>query len=504
MVKQLLTALLLIVALRAGAADRPNILFIIADDWSYGHAGAYGCGWVQTPNFDRIAKEGILFTHAFTPNAKCAPSRAILLTGRHSWQLEDAANHWCFFPEKFGSFMQRLEQAGYTTGSCGKGWGPGFVKTERFTGERIGKRGNDYADNFGVFLDQTPDDKPWVFWLGTTEPHRGYKPGSGIAKGKSVQDIDRVPAYWPDTEAVRSDMLDYAAEVETVDEQVGKALKLLENKGQLDNTLIVVTSDHGMPFPRCKGQAYLDSNRVPLAVRWPEGIAASGRVADDYVSFIDLAPTFLDVAGVEEPGPIMQPITGKSIVPIFEAKQGGRIIAERDHVLVGKERHDIGRPNDGGYPIRGINKDGLLYIRNCEPDRWPAGNPETGYLNCDGSPTKSLILQMRRDGKDRAYWDLCFGKRPAEELYDTKHDPDCMKNLAESPAYVERKAELKQQLDRTLREQNDPRALGRGVVFDEYPYADQGRRGFYEKWQAGNTPGTGWVNKSDFEDGPIE
>ena len=505
MLKRLLTAVLLMFCLHtADAADRPNILFVIADDWSFGHAGAYGCDWVQTPNFDRIAAQGVLFTHAYTPNAKCAPSRSIILTGRHSWQLEAAANHVCYYPEKYGSFMQRLEAAGYTSASTGKGWGPGVDPSKTLTGEHVAKRGNDYADNFGLFLEQAPKDRPWVFWLGTYEPHRGYKLGSGIAKGKKVQDIDRVPGYWPDTEAVRSDMLDYAVEVETVDTQVGKAMAALDAAGQLDNTLIVVTSDHGMPFPRVKGQAYHESNHVPMAVRWPKGIRKPGRVVDDYVSFIDLAPTFLEVAGVDQPGPIMQPITGRSLVPLLTSELEGRIDPTRDHVLVGKERHDIGRPHDWGYPIRGINKDGLLYLHNDEPGRWPSGNPETGYLNCDSSPTKTAILELRRAGKDRAYWELCFDKRPAEELYDLKDDPDCLHNLADAPAFAERKAALKAQLHEALLAQQDPRALGHGEVFEQYPYANEGHRDFYDKWKAGHAPRTNWAKPDDYEKQPVQ
>ena len=109
------------------AAERPNILFAIADDWSFGHAGAYGCEWVETPSFDRVAKEGLLFQNAYTPNAKCAPSRAMILTGRYSWQLENAGNHMTLFPAKFGGFMERLSADGYFAGCTGKGWGPGFA-----------------------------------------------------------------------------------------------------------------------------------------------------------------------------------------------------------------------------------------------------------------------------------------------------------------------------------------------------------------------------------------
>jgi N-sulfoglucosamine sulfohydrolase len=444
-----------------GQARRPNILFAIADDWSFGHAGAYGCGWVQTPNFDRVAKDGILFTRAYTPNAKCAPSRAIILTGRYSWQLEEAGNHMAFFPAKFGSFMERLEANGYSTGYTGKGWGPGFAndskgKPRRITGKRFqakqakppakGISRIDYAANFADFLETGSAGKPWAFWLGTTEPHRGYEYGSGVRLGKKLGDIERVPEYWPDNETIRNDMLDYAIEVEHFDNHLGRALKQLEAAGQLDNTLIVATSDHGMPFQRAKGQAYDHSNHIPLAMCWANGINGSGRVVDDFVDFADLAPTFLEAGQVSDVGPIMQPVSGRSLFSIFKSDKAGQIESDHDHVLVGKERHDTGRPHNWGYPIRGIVKGGMLYLHNFETVRWPAGHPTTGYLNCDGSPTKSQVLEMRRNGASQKFWDLCFGKRPSDELYNLADDPDCVTNLASQPAHADQMATLKKQL----------------------------------------------------------
>ena len=183
-------------------SERPNILFAIADDWSYGHAGAYGCKWVSTPAFDRIAREGLLFNRAYTPNAKCAPSRAIILTGRNSWQLEEAANHQNYFPAKFKSWMEVLTENGYSTGYTGKGWGPGIAKDikgiDRFltgkpySSEKLippgkGISNNDYAGNFISFLKQSSRGKPWAFWFGTMEPHRSYENGIGQRLGKKIE-----------------------------------------------------------------------------------------------------------------------------------------------------------------------------------------------------------------------------------------------------------------------------------------------------------------------------
>lgn len=497
---------------------RPNILLAIADDWSYGHASIYGSGFVETPNFDRLAREGLLFQRAYTPNAKCAPSRATILTGRYSWQLEEAGNHMCLFPAKFGGYVERLAADGYIAGYTGKGWGPGIANNaagERraITGRAFQSRkakpparaisNNDYAANFDDFLATVPAGKPWVFWYGTTEPHRGYEWQSGIRHGKKLTDIDRVPGYWPDNETTRHDMLDYAVEVEHFDTHLGRILESLAARGELDNTLIVATSDHGMPFPRVKGQAYFHSNHIPLAIRWPAGIEGRGRVIDDFVNFTDLAPTFLEAAGIAEPGPIMQPLSGRSLFDLFRSDASGQVNAARDHVLVGKERHDIGRPNSGGYPIRGIGEGDWLYLRNYETARWPAGNPETGYLNCDGSPTKSYVLQQRRGGGDDTFWNLCFGRRPAEELYNIRTDPDCLVNLASSEEHRELKQRLKQRMEAELKSQGDPRMFGRGHIFDAYPYSSQATDRFYERFMSGEKLKAGWVQPTDFEPQPI-
>jgi len=504
-------------AARSPAADdaAPNILFAIADDWSYGHAGAYGNQWVETPAFDRVARDGLLFTHAYTPNAKCAPSRACLLTGRNSWQLKDACNHICFFPPEFKSYAEALADHGYFVGYTGKGWGPGIAKDaagkqRAMTGKAFAKRratpparaisNNDYAGNFADFLAAAPVDQPWCFWYGATEPHRGYEYEVGVKKmGKKTAEIEHVPAFWPDNETIRNDMLDYAVEVEHFDNHLGRILTQLEANGQLANTLVVVTSDHGMPFPRCKGQAYDYSNHVPLAVMWPTGINAPGRTVDDYLSFVDVAPTFLEVAGVDWGESKMAATPGKSWTNIFASQASGQVDPSRDHVLVGKERHDIGRPHDWGYPIRGIFKNDMLYIRNFETDRWPAGDPETGYLNCDGGPTKTSVLQLRRTGKEAKFWDFCFGKRATHELYNVKTDPDCVNNLAESDAHRSTRDLLAAQMIAELTIQEDPRVLGKTKYFDEVVYSNPGTRNFFERYMRGEKVSAGWVNASDFE-----
>lgn len=513
-------ALLFLGAAMLSAAEgkpRPNILFAIADDWG-AHASAYGTPWIQTPNFDRVAREGLLFNRVYTPNAKCAPSRACILTGRNSWQLKEAANHICYFPAEFKGWGEALAGHGWFVGHTLKGWGPGVAldasgKPRLMTGMAFNKRkttpptpeisNNDYAANFTDFLDAAPDGKPWCFWYGSIEPHRGYEFGSGVAKGgKKLSDIDHVPECWPDNDIVRNDMLDYAFEAEHFDRHLGRMLEELERRGLLDNTLVIVTADHGMPFPRSKGNAGVMANHVPFAAMWKAGITRPGRVIDDHVSFIDLAPTFIELAGIEWSDTGMAESPGHSLTDIFYSSKSGQVNPARDHVLVGKERTDIGRPHDWGYPIRGIIRDGEVLVENFEPTRWPAGNPETGYLDCDGGATKTFILEAHRKDPADPYWAACFGLRPDLEFYDTRKDPDSVKNLASDPAQEERMTPLRQQLHEELKAQGDPRMLGQGAVFDQYEHASKANVGFYEKFLRGEKMNTNWVNPTDFEPPP--
>ena len=210
-------------AVTGWAAGQPNILFCIADDASYQHFSANGCSWVKTPAFDRLAREGLLFARAYTPNAKCAPSRASVLTGRNSWQLEEAGLHGGFYPSGYRTFMEALGANGYFTGFTGKGWGPGDPgmiegKPRLLTGPAFSEIKTtpptpnispiDYAANLADFLKKKPSGQPFCFWFGAREPHRDYQYGSGVKAGKSMEQIDRVPPYWPDTAVVRNDMLD--------------------------------------------------------------------------------------------------------------------------------------------------------------------------------------------------------------------------------------------------------------------------------------------------------
>lgn len=492
---------------------KPNILFCIADDATWKHLSAYGSKWVSTPAFDRVAAEGLLFKNAYTPNAKCGPSRAIVLTGRNSWQLEEAGNHLAFFPTKFKSYPEALSENGYEVGYTGKGWAPGTALNEDGSKRELlvkaynkfkketptkGISAVDYVANFKSFLSEKKAGKPFCFWYGGHEPHRFYEYGTGVNVGKKkLTQIDSVFSYWPKSEIVKNDMLDYAFELEYFDQQLGGILKVLEETGELENTIIVVTSDNGMPFPRVKGMSYEHANHMPLAIMWKNGIKNPGRIIKDHVSFIDFAATFVDITGYNAKELGMQPIQGRSLKPYFNSKQTSVVKPKDDYVLLGQERHDVGRPNDVGYPIRGIVKDGFMYLKNYENSRWPAGNPETGYTNTDGSPTKTEILNLKRSGNNSVFWEMNFGKHPEEELYQISIDEDCSNNLAQNKKFQKIKKELAKLMVAELKKQNDPRMFGKGAIFDQYP-PNKGAN-FYDDVMNGKPVDSKWINDSDFE-----
>ena len=440
---------------------RPNIVVLIADDWSHPHAGAYGDAVVKTPTFDRIAREGAVFRNAFVASPSCTPSRASLLTGRAVHQLEEGGNLWGFLPAKFETYPEMPEAAGYFVGFTRKGWGPGDFKTG---GRTRNPAGPQFA-NFATFIAKAPKDQPFCFWFGSQDPHRPYDKGSGAAAGKSAEQVT-VPGFLPDTPDVRSDILDYYYEVERMDREAGDIIRVLEASGQLENTVVVFTSDNGMPFPRAKANLYDGGAHVPLAIRFPPRVKAPVTI-DDFVVLTDLAPTLLDAAGVK-PQPEM---TGRSLFPIATGgKQAGR-----DRVFLERERHAHVRKDNLSYPARAVRTKDFLYIRNLRPDRWPAGDPEMVFAvgefgDIDGGPSKETLLAGQSDPAIARYYHLATDKRPPEELYDLRKDPSQLDNVAARPEYARQKRELRASLDRWMRDTGDPRVASDDDRWDKYPY----------------------------------
>ncbi len=450
---------------------QPNILLAIADDLAWPHLSAYGCKFVNTPTIDRVAAQGTLFNHCYTTAPTCTASRGSLLTGLYPWQLEEGCQLWGLLPQKYATYPDILNNHGFHIGMTYKGWGPGSVaasgRTHNPAGPSFDKRkctpptpcmsSNDYAANFADFLECKPEKSPFCFWYGAKEPHRTYTQGSGLQHGKRLSDVE-VPGYLPDCETVRSDFLDYALEVERFDRDLGRMLEILRRRGELDNTIVIVTGDNGFPFPRAKATLYQNGCHVPLAMAWGDRMTPN-RTLDDFVSFVDFAPTFLDLVGID---PTPWKFSGQSFKDLILSSKSGIVDPCRDRVQTGRERHGFSRPDNTGYPSRSIVTNDYLYIRNFEPEKLP--------LDVDASPTRAFVESCRDRPDMRRYYDLAFGTRPPEELYCASEGPDCIVNQAANPEHAAALKRLRQELERLLRSQNDPRILGRGWIFDCYPY----------------------------------
>ncbi|OHE82678.1 MAG: hypothetical protein A2107_13915 [Verrucomicrobia bacterium GWF2_62_7] len=444
------------------ADKRPNILYCLADDWGWPHAPQYGDKVIQVPTFDRVAREGVLFTHAFCASPSRTPSRGAMLTGQAIHRLEAGGNLWSVLPKKFKVYPDLLEEAGYFVGLQGKGLAPGDQTAGGWPRNPSGPA----FKSFEEFFKQKPAGKPFCFWFGCRDPHRPYAKDSGARAGMKPEDVF-VPPYLPDTPEVRGDILDYYFAVQRFDADAGKILKLVEEAGELDNTLVVMTGDNGWPFPHGKANLYDAGVRQPLAVRWPAKFKG-GRVVDAFVSLTDIAPTFLEATGLK-PLPEM---TGRSWIGLLTGADAG---ADRGKVFVERERHDNCRANSGSYPSRAVRTKEFLYIRNYRPDRWPAGDPDVDrgqghFGEIDPGPTKSVLLERRDDPAVANCFHLATDKRPAEELYDLAKDAFEQTNVAGQPAYADAQKKLHAELERWQRDTADPRIASDDDRFDRYEY----------------------------------
>ncbi|MDX1947753.1 MAG: sulfatase [Pirellulaceae bacterium] len=518
----LLAALGFTGAASGAEAPRWNILFCFADDWGR-YASCYAPvdgrpslnQVVKTPNVDRVAREGILFRNAFVNSPSCTPCRSSLLSGRYFFNCgRGAILQGAIWDPAIPSFPLLLRDAGYQIGKSYKVWSPGTPVDAPFGGqqyayEAAGRLPNNFSEeatklvnggdtvaaarekilaqvrgNFDAFLADRKQGQPWLYWFGSTTTHRVWIKGSG----KKLWGIEpdslqgKLPKFLPDVPEVREDVADYLGECQAFDAEVGVLLEQLEKAGELDRTLVVLSGDHGMPgVTSGKCNLYDHGVAVTLAARVPGG--KGGRIVDDFVRLPDLAPTFMEVAGVKPP----EGLYGRSLLPILNSPESGQIDPERTWVVTGRERHvAAAREENLPYPMRSLRTRDFAYIRNFAPDRWPLGMPgkaeATGqslesntfatFADMDASPTKSWLVAHQNDAQWRPFYDLAFAKRPAEELYDLRTDPDQVKNLAADPAHAERKRELSARLMMLLIEAGDPRVTGDGGTFDRPPFSD--------------------------------
>lgn len=472
----------------------PNVLLVLADDQSWLHTGITGDPVVKTPAFDRIAREGVLFNNAFTACPSCTPSRTAILSGQEIWRTGEAGLLMGAMPKDLPLFTHILDKNGFFVGYTGKGWAPGNWRylglekdpllhefnhvLEKEIPYGIDQR--NYTANFKAFLKEKPKDAPFFFWFGSTEPHREYEYGIGAKEaGLNSADI-KIPPFWPDNEVIRQDIMDYYYEIRWYDSHLAGILELLEKSGELENTIIIVTSDNGMPFPRAKVNLYDWGTHMPLAIRWGKNIKTNRKI-DDLVSLTDLAPTILEAAGLQIPSEM----TGHSLLPLLKSEKEGTVDPTRDCVFTALERHTWCRPEGATYPSRAIRTRDYLYIRNFKADRWPTGGPDfissnkTTHGDVDASPTKSFILENKE--KFPEFYQLNFGKRAAEELYDVQRDPGQIHNLMKDPAYAGIGKELWQKLSEYLQKTGDPRVEEKDSWQDYTYHQENGYGSTYNK-----------------------
>jgi len=500
----------------ANELKRPNILIAISDDQSFAHTSFAGCKFVKTPGFDRIARTGIYFTSCWSGSPGSAPSRSSLVTGRHHWQNEQSGQHASSWMKKYVPFVDELQKAGYHTGFTGKGVAPfqyarnendslwrkedaagksynsiQYKKNDPADERTAGGIGNvNYFANFRTFVQERAKDRPFYFWYGATEPHRSYEKDAWKRNGKDPGSVV-VPGFMPDNAIIRGDMLDYAVEIEWFDLHLTRMLNFLDSIGELDNTIVIVTGDNGMPFPGAKANCFEYGNHVPLAISYPSQFPGN-RIVDDPVSFADIAPTLLEMTGTKHES--MLPFSGRSIGAILKSKKSGIVDSTRKYIFSGRERHSSSRWNNLGFPVRAIRSEQYLLVWNIKPDLWPAGDPqavkpgtkgellpmygiddkgrhhsEWAFTDVDESPSKAFIAEHYDDQDIKFFFNKVYGKRPEYELFDVKNDPFCLNNLCGKPESAPFERVMKTQLMKELERSGDPRVVGPDKeIFESY------------------------------------
>jgi N-sulfoglucosamine sulfohydrolase len=405
------TVLLLVGHGWGAAPARLNYVVLVADDLAWDDCRPFGNARIQTPNLDKLAKEGMRFELAFLTCSSCSPSRASMLTGRYPHSTGAAELHKPV-PGDQVFVTQPLREAGYYTAAAGK-WHLGPAAKNKF--DLVKERGGPdaYADWLNVIRDR-PKEKPFFFWLASTDPHRPYLP-QAIAKPHAPSDVT-VPPYLPDTPEVRSDLALYYDETARFDQKVGEVLAELNKQGLREQTMVIVISDNGRPFPRCKTTVLDSGIRTPLLIRWPKKIPATS-VCKTVVSSLDLVPTILETAGLR-PMPTMQ---GTSLVPLFTNPAA----VVRRYAFAEHNWHDYQAFE------RGVRSDRFCYIRNECPEL-----PRTPPADAVRSPTFEAMRKLRDQKKlTPAQMDVFVKPRPQEELYDMQADPHALTNLASDPKH---------------------------------------------------------------------
>ncbi len=442
----------------AGAApgDRPNVLYIIMEDTGP-QFGCYGEPLVKTPNLDRLASQSIRFTHAYTTAPVCSASRSALMTGcyqtkigahqHRTWEWHKTAlptptRHVAEWFRDAGYFTCNLQPSGPNKGKGPYGAaGAGKVDLNFFLN---GANKNKFFE--GTDWNQRRPGQPFFAHITIIETHKGE--GWNIARRQpksELVDPDKLQlaSYYPDSPIARDEYANYLDAIHLSDGYVGQVLARLEKDGLAENTIVVLSSDHG-PLFRGKQFLYDGGIHLPLLIRFPDGKGA-GATDDRFVSGIDYAPTLLGFAGIRPPAGAMQ---GQDLFG-----SGSR---PRPHIFAARDRMDISIDK-----MRAVRTKQFKYIRNYFP-----GTPYMQHnpYKEDSYPTWNLVKAWAREGRLTAAQGLFAAlEKPIEELYDVQADPDEVHNLAAAPAHKNTLRELRALVDGFVAE-NDARVVAEDPV----------------------------------------
>lgn len=403
--KRLLLLVLLVLICAAQADAAPNFIIFVADDMAWEDCGAYGHPTIKTPNIDRLARDGMRFDRAYLTCSSCSPSRCSMLTGRYPHSTLAGELHLPL-PASQKLLTTALRAEGYYTAAVGK-WHLGNAVIPQMDLVKQGGGPGGEAD-WVPTLQNRPLDKPFFMWLAATDPHRDYKPGA-IAEPHTVDDV-RVPPIFPDTSRVREDLALYYDEISRFDEYIGKVVHELQVQGVLDSTFILMISDNGRPFPRCKTTVLEDGVKAPFIVRYPP-LVQPGSVSQSIVSTLDIAPTVVEVAGAKQ----LESFQGKSFAPVLkDAAASSRQMAFSEH-----NWHDY-RAFE-----RSVCTAQYRYVHNWLPEL-----PGTPPADAVRSPTYDEMQRLHAENSLAPEAALLFSiPQPGEQLYDVIKDPHCLYNL---------------------------------------------------------------------------
>ncbi len=405
--------------------SKPNVIVFIADDVSVKDLGSYDNSFVQTPNIDFLARNGVQFNNAILTTSSCSPSRISIMTGRYPHNTGAAELHT--EPKKnFKSIASELNDKGYYTGSAGK-WHMGELIKGGFEKihEDADENGDGGEDMWIPSLRERDKNKPFFFWFASYDAHRVW--GENRFSDTHAIDEIEVPTTLVDNDSTRIDLVNYYDEIKRFDFHIGEVIEELKRQEIFENTVIIVMADNGRPFPRDKTRMYDSGMKTPLIVHWPKGIE-NAEESNSLVSSVDIAPTILDICNVNPP----ESFQGKSFKIVFTNPE----IKFRNYAFAEHNWHDHEAHE------RMIRTKEYIYILNFRPDL-----PNQGPADALNSASFRSLLKEKNEGNlTDVQSDIFLAPRPTEELFYVKNDPVQTQNLISNSNYTDIKVNLKKVL----------------------------------------------------------